>query len=465
MDPRALRLCGLDLHDRTALQVGRDGRARRAPVLRRRAPRGDAAVRGGAGTGAGEARAHPGPLRRAHRPARRNRSARSCRAGARRRACGLARDPLRPGGDRPCRRPGPGRRSLRPFRRHQPGSARHRARAVHAGRRWHNWSRSSIEHAAPRPAWRGATPARRRWRERCCNRPLSPPSASAARSGRKRWRAAAGVCSTTPTQALAVSLGGAAGNLAAWGEAGPRLRAELASALGLSDPGATWHTQRDAWIGLAADAALATGAMAKIARDIALMAQAEVGEAAEPAAPGRGGSTAMPHKRNPVLCMRVLAAAQPVPGLIAGLLAAMPQEHERALGNWQAETAQFPDVLIHALSAATALAELLEGVQLRRGTLPRQHRRPAGDDLLGKPGRPAQPGIGQAGSAGAGGHPVHARDRRPGRICTSWPGSSSADNRLAVVSMADVDAIFDLDRAARVSAQQVQPMLEALSDS
>ena len=263
--------------------------------------------------------------------------------------------------------------------------------------------------------------------------------------------------------ALAVSLGGAVGNLAAWGDAGARLRAELASTLGLSDPGSTWHTQRDAWIGLAADSALATGAMAKVARDIALMTQAEVGEAQEPSVPGRGGSTAMPHKHNPVLCMRVLAAAQPVPALLAGLLAAMPQEYERALGSWQAETAQFPDVLIHALAAARALAELLEGVrfdeqrcraniEVLEGTICSESLAGLFAPALGKP--EAQALVATLCTRAIATR-THLRELAAQQL--------ASDNRLAAVSRADVDAVFDLDRAARPSAQQVQSMLEGLS--
>jgi len=265
--------------------------------------------------------------------------------------------------------------------------------------------------------------------------------------------------------ALAVSLGGAAGNLAAWGEAGARLRAELARSLGLRDPGATWHTQRDPLVGLAADAALAAGTMAKVARDIALMSQAEIGEATEPAAPGRGGSTAMPHKRNPVLSMRVLAATQPVPLLIAGLLAAMPQEHERALGGWQAEMAQLPEVFIHALSAASALAELLDGAQFDearcranidalQGTIFSEGLAGLFAPALGKP--EAQALVATL-CARATGTQTHLRDLGRQQI--------ASEPALAALSRAEVDAVFDLERAARASAHQVQPMLDALSGS
>lgn len=168
----------------------------------------------------------------------------------------------------------------------------------------------------------------------------------------------------TASEALAVSFGGAIGNLAAQGPSGTAVRSRLAQELGLRDPGGSWHTQRESWTALATDTALVAGTMGKIARDVALMAQAEVGEVAEAKVEGRGGSTAMPHKRNPVLTLHVIAAVHSIPGMIANLLAAMPQEHERALGTWQAELAQWPDVFVHTASAALALAELLDGLEV-----------------------------------------------------------------------------------------------------
>lgn len=168
----------------------------------------------------------------------------------------------------------------------------------------------------------------------------------------------------TARTALTVSLGGAVGNLAACKEQGAQVRAVLAKRLGLHDPGGTWHALRHNWIALATDTALLCGSMAKIARDVVLMTQNEVAEVSEPSLEGRGSSSAMPHKRNPVLSLRIIAAVQPIPGFIANLLAAMSQEHERALGNWQAELAQWPPVFTHAFSAAQALAELLEGLEI-----------------------------------------------------------------------------------------------------
>src|SRR5690606_22997103 len=153
------------------------------------------------------------------------------------------------------------------------------------------------------------------------------------------------------------------GALAAYADAGETLRAALAGELGLRDPMASWHTRREGLVGCAADAGLAGGAMRKIARDLSLMMQAEIGEAQEPAAAGRGGSSAMPHKRNPVLCLRVLACLQPVPGIVAALMDGMAQEHERGLGTWQSELGLCRDLVENVHAAAAALAELLEGVR------------------------------------------------------------------------------------------------------
>ncbi len=168
----------------------------------------------------------------------------------------------------------------------------------------------------------------------------------------------------TAADSLTVSLGGPTGHLAAFGEHGAALRAALAAELDLSDEGTSWHSGREAWIALASDVALASGAMNKMANDISLMAQFEIDEVSEPSHPQRGGSSAMPHKRNPVLTLRVLANTQPLPALMAQLLSAMKQEHERALGNWQAETAVWPRVFVHTFSAAHALAELLEDLKV-----------------------------------------------------------------------------------------------------
>ena len=168
----------------------------------------------------------------------------------------------------------------------------------------------------------------------------------------------------TSGNALSLQLGGAVGTLAQMKGKGPQVMALMAADLKLKAPLFNWHTQRDEWVALGCELGLLVGSLGKIAKDISLMGQFEVGEVAEPSAPGRGGSTAMPHKRNPVACMVALAASVRVPQRVAALLAAMPQEHERALGNWQAELAEWPGLLMSVHGSARAMAQALAGLQV-----------------------------------------------------------------------------------------------------
>lgn len=164
---------------------------------------------------------------------------------------------------------------------------------------------------------------------------------------------------------LSLQLGGAAGTLSAFGERGPELAAALAEGLELNLPELPWHTQRDRLAEMAAALGLLVGSLGKMARDISLLMQTEVGEAVEPAAPGRGGSTAMPQKHNPVGCAVALTAALRVPPLVSTMLAAMPQAHERGLGDWQAEWETLPEIFRLAAGALRHMREVVEGVQLR----------------------------------------------------------------------------------------------------
>ncbi|MFH0129201.1 3-carboxy-cis,cis-muconate cycloisomerase [Variovorax sp. VaC1] len=164
--------------------------------------------------------------------------------------------------------------------------------------------------------------------------------------------------------ALQLQLGGAVGTLAQMKGQGAAVRQRMAKELGLGDPGATWHTQRDEWVALGCELGLITGSLGKIAVDIALLGQYEVAEVAEPSEPGRGGSSAMPHKRNPVASMVAIAAAHRAPQRVAALLGAMPQQHERALGAWQAELAEWPQLLMSAHGSARAMAGALPGLQV-----------------------------------------------------------------------------------------------------
>ncbi len=135
-------------------------------------------------------------------------------------------------------------------------------------------------------------------------------------------------------QAATLQLGGANGTLLLHGQAGQRVSQQLARQLGLQAPGISWHGGRDRLARLAAELAILCGMLGKFGRDIALLMQIEVGEAFEPAGEGRGGSSAMPHKRNPVAAMHMLDAAYRAPALAQILAGELPAEHERGLGSW-----------------------------------------------------------------------------------------------------------------------------------
>jgi 3-carboxy-cis,cis-muconate cycloisomerase len=163
-------------------------------------------------------------------------------------------------------------------------------------------------------------------------------------------------------RALVLQFGGAAGTLASLGERGVDVQRALAADLGLALPDIPWHTQRDRVIEVATTLGSIAATLGKLARDLSLLAQTEVGEAFEPAAPGRGGSSTMPQKRNPVGCAIALAAATRVPGLVATMLAAGVQEHERGLGNWPAEWDALPQIAEATASALAAMADVVAGL-------------------------------------------------------------------------------------------------------
>jgi 3-carboxy-cis,cis-muconate cycloisomerase len=171
------------------------------------------------------------------------------------------------------------------------------------------------------------------------------------------------------SQRLAVQFGGAAGTLASLGDSGQRVAALLASELGLALPVMPWHTDRLRIIDLATALARAAAALGKIARDVTLLAQTEIGEVHEGAGdtgggggPRRGGSSAMPHKQNPVAAIAILGCTRQVPGLLATLVAASEQELQRAAGAWHAEWGPLTALLRLTGSAANWAAELLSGL-------------------------------------------------------------------------------------------------------
>ena len=165
-------------------------------------------------------------------------------------------------------------------------------------------------------------------------------------------------------RALQLQLGGAVGTLAVMGDQGASVARLVAADLGLALADAAWHTQRDEWVRLGLEVAVLVGSLGKIATDLALLAQGEIAELAEPSGSGRGGSSAMPHKRNPVSAMIALAAAARTPQHAAALLATMGQQHERGLGNWQAELAEWPGLFQSAHGALSALNDAMAGLQV-----------------------------------------------------------------------------------------------------
>ena len=163
---------------------------------------------------------------------------------------------------------------------------------------------------------------------------------------------------------LALEFGGAAGTLASLKEKGPEVAQALAAELNLMLPDTPWHSQRDRLIELASWYAGLCGTLGKFANDFALMMQTEVAEVSEPIAEGRGGSSAMQHKRNPVSCAAILAAVTRVPGLMATLYASQIQQHERALGGWQAEWETLPQLVMLAGGVLENSEYLVKGMQV-----------------------------------------------------------------------------------------------------
>jgi 3-carboxy-cis,cis-muconate cycloisomerase len=163
---------------------------------------------------------------------------------------------------------------------------------------------------------------------------------------------------------LAAQLGGAAGTLASLGPDRVEVVRLYAAELGLAEPVLAWHTNRVRVAELAGALGVAAGVLGKLALDVTLLAQTEVAEVAEAGDGGRGGSSTLPHKRNPVTAVLVTAATRRVPGLVATLLGAMAQEHERATGAWHAEWEPLAELLRLVGGAAARTRELLAGLEV-----------------------------------------------------------------------------------------------------
>ena len=276
--------------------------------------------------------------------------------------------------------------------------------------------------------------------------------------GRARLQRAAG-------EALQLQLGGAVGTLATLGAAGPAVARRMAAELDLALAPGAWHTQRDAWVALGCEVGVLCGSLGKIGTDIALLAQAEIGELAEPAGEGRGGSSAMPHKRNPVAAMVARAAAVRAPHRVAALLAAMPQEQERGLGNWQAELAEWPGLWISAHGAAHALAEAAGGLEVdaarMRANIDALHGLVFAEALAALFARPL--GKARAHEAVEALSKRALSERRSLRdLATHVAEHDAAFGLAGTVGAAEIAAVFDVDAAAKQAGVVARPQLDAL---
>jgi 3-carboxy-cis,cis-muconate cycloisomerase len=239
---------------------------------------------------------------------------------------------------------------------------------------------------------------------------------------------------------LAVQLGGAAGTLASLGDAGPAVLGALAQALGLAEPVLPWHTDRTRVAEVATALGLVSGAGAKIAWDVALMMQTEVGEVQEPGAPGRGGSSTLPHKHNPVGAAAVGAAERHVTALVGILLAAMVQEQERAVGAWQAEWPALGSLLRLSGGIAARVRETVVGLEVSPEAMARNLSRTGGVLLSERVVLALSPSIGREAALAA----VHGAGER-----CSISGGSFADELLAdpaiggQLSSADISRLLD----------------------
>ncbi len=267
--------------------------------------------------------------------------------------------------------------------------------------------------------------------------------------------------------ALQLQLGGAVGTLAVMGDKGEAVAQHMADDLQLTWPGGAWHTQRDEAVTLACQVGVLCGALGKVAKDISLMSQSEVGELNEPVGEvgdGRGGSSAMPHKRNPVASMLALAAALRAPQRVAALLAAMVQEHERGLGNWQAELAETAGLYLSAHGALKALADaagqglevhperMRANIEALNGLVSAEAAAQVFAKQIGKPQAHA---LLEALSAQVTTQGIHLRE-----LCLQVLHSD--DSLCGRVAVADIETAFDAELAAQAAVRAAAPQLAAL---
>jgi 3-carboxy-cis,cis-muconate cycloisomerase len=259
--------------------------------------------------------------------------------------------------------------------------------------------------------------------------------------------------------ALQLQFGGAVGSLASLGAKGPAVARRLAERLALPPPEGAWHVQRDAWIALGCELALLCGSLGKIGRDLALLAQGEVGEVAEPAGVGRGGSSAMPNKRNPVAAMTAIAAATRVPHHAAALLAAMAHEHERALGGWQAELAEWPALFLATHGSLVALADASAGLVVDPARMRANIERQRGSVFAEAAAALLAPTLGKAEAQAL----LAGLSARAIADDIDLRTLLRTDPALAAIDAGAIDAVFDIDAAARGAGVVATAQLDHLA--
>ncbi len=264
--------------------------------------------------------------------------------------------------------------------------------------------------------------------------------------------------------ALCLQLGGAVGTRATLGERGAEVARKMATELKLANPATAWHTGRDRWLRLGSELAILSGSLGKVARDLSLMGQSEIAEVAEGAASGRGGSSAMPHKRNPVGAMIVLAAALRAPHRMAALLSAMPQEHERGLGNWQAELAEWAGLCTSVLSACTAMANTLNSLQCFPERMLRNVAEQRGMVFAEAAAVVIARALGKSQSHALVETAAARAHAEGGQLQSALIDALDADpKRFAAVDRAALDSAFSMAEAARFAGTHVDAVLQELN--
>jgi len=242
------------------------------------------------------------------------------------------------------------------------------------------------------------------------------------------------------SEALVLQFGGAAGTLAALGGNGLAVAERLAAELSLPLPDAPWHGHRDRLADVAAALAILAGTCGKIARDVTLLMQTDVAEAYEPAAPGRGGSSTMPQKRNPVGAAAALAAVAIAPNLAATILNALVHEHERAVGPWQAEWPVYPALALVTSGALHAIADIAEGLTIDAERMRRNLEASGGQIMAEAIAFALAPKLGKQEAH----HIVEAAAKRSLKDKLHLKDTLAAEERVAAhLSSGEIDRLFD----------------------